>query len=36
MLEGAQKNTLDGIDVVVGTINTHGRLETAKLLEGLK
>lgn len=36
MLEEAQKLQKEGVDVVVGTINTHGRIETAKLLEGLK
>lgn len=36
MLEGAQKARKEGIDVVVGTVNTHGRQETANLLEDLK
>lgn len=36
MLEDAQNRQKDGCDVLVGTINTHGRNETAKLLEGLK
>lgn len=36
MLEDAQNRAREGIDVVVGTINTHGRIETAKMLEGLK
>jgi two-component system, OmpR family, sensor histidine kinase KdpD len=36
MLESAQKLRKEGINVVVGTINTHGREETAKLLEGLQ
>lgn len=35
MLEEAQKLKKQGIDVVVGTVNTHGRHETSKLLEGL-
>lgn len=36
MLEAAQKRQSEGLDVLVGTINTHGRQETARLLEGLK
>lgn len=36
MLEDAQKQQQQGLNVVVGTINTHGRIETAKLLDGLK
>lgn len=36
MLEAAQKLRHAGLDVVVGIINTHGREETASLLEGLK
>lgn len=36
MLEDAQKQQQQGVNVVVGTVNTHGRIETAKLLEGLK
>ena len=35
MLEAAQKLKKEGISVVIGTIETHGRVETAKLLEGL-
>lgn len=35
MLEEAQKLKSEGVDVVIGTINTHGRSETSKLLEGL-
>lgn len=35
MLEEAQKLQREGIDVVVGTVETHGRQETAELLEGL-
>jgi two-component system, OmpR family, sensor histidine kinase KdpD len=36
MLEEAQKIAKEGIDVVVGIVNTHGRVETANLLTGLK
>lgn len=36
MLEEAQKKVKEGVNVIVGTVNTHGRPETAKLLEGLK
>lgn len=36
MLESAKKKMLEGIDVIVGIVYTHGRMETAKLLEGLK
>ncbi len=36
MLEEAQRRAREGVDVVVGTINTHGRKETEALLEGLK
>lgn len=36
MLEDAQKLTEEGVDLVVGIIDTHGRKETAYLLEGLK
>ena len=35
MLEEAQQRRRDGINVVVGTINTHGRKETEVLLQGL-
>ena len=35
MLENAQKKLRDGVNVVVGTINTHGRKETEALLQGL-
>lgn len=35
MLEAAQERLKEGEDVVVGTINTHGRKETAAILEGL-
>ncbi|MBS0623157.1 MAG: sensor histidine kinase KdpD [Verrucomicrobia bacterium] len=36
MLEAAQKQAKEGINLYVGTVVTHGRAETAKLLEGLK
>lgn len=36
MLEEAQNLKKSGVDVVVGIINTHGRKDTAALLEGLK
>lgn len=36
MLTEAQKLSKQGVDVVIGTVNTHGRVETANLLEGLK
>jgi two-component system sensor histidine kinase KdpD len=35
MLVAARKLLADGIDVVVGVVETHGRAETAALLEGL-
>lgn len=35
MLEEAQKRSREGVDVVIGTVNTHGRVDTAKLLDGL-
>ncbi|MCW5805342.1 MAG: sensor histidine kinase KdpD [Deltaproteobacteria bacterium] len=35
MLEAAQRAKLDGVDVAVGVAETHGRAETAALLEGL-
>lgn len=35
MLEAAQQKKKEGIDLILATINTHGRQETAKLLEGL-
>lgn len=35
MLQEAQQRLTEGINVVVGTINTHGRKETQTLLEGL-
>ncbi|MDR3624180.1 MAG: ATP-binding protein [Chlamydiales bacterium] len=36
MLESAQKQKKGGVDLVVGIVETHGRCETAALLEGLK
>lgn len=36
MLEAAQKLQKERVNLVVGTINTHGREDTAKLLEGLQ
>lgn len=36
MLEAAHEAKEDGIDVVVGVVETHGRRETAELLEGLE
>lgn len=36
MLSDAGQQARDGIDVVVGIAETHGRKETEKLLEGLK
>src|SRR5580700_846280 len=35
LLEGARLKA-DGIDVVVGVVETHGRADTAKLLDGLE
>jgi two-component system, OmpR family, sensor histidine kinase KdpD len=36
MLEAARAKRADGLDVVVGVVETHGRAETARLLEGLE
>jgi two-component system, OmpR family, sensor histidine kinase KdpD len=36
MLKAAQQVRIEGIDVVVGYIETHGRSETIQLLEGLE
>ncbi|MBC7661230.1 MAG: PTS sugar transporter subunit IIA [Chitinophagaceae bacterium] len=36
MLQEAHRLKKDGIDVVVGIVETHGRSETAKVLEGLE
>lgn len=35
MLEEAQQRQRDGVHVVIGTVNTHGRKETEALLHGL-
>src|SRR6185369_4070817 len=35
MLEAAQRRRAAGDDVVIGWVETHGRAETARLLEGL-
>lgn len=35
MLQTAQARKRDGVDVLVGVVETHGRSETAALLEGL-
>lgn len=35
MLQEAQQHLKEGVNVVVGTINTHGRKETEAVLEGL-
>jgi two-component system sensor histidine kinase KdpD len=36
MLQEAHRLTKEGIDVVVGLVETHGRADTAKLVEGLE
>ncbi|HUK22273.1 MAG TPA: sensor histidine kinase KdpD [Gemmatimonadales bacterium] len=36
MLEDARAKKREGVDVVVGIVETHGRAETAALLEGLE
>jgi two-component system, OmpR family, sensor histidine kinase KdpD len=36
MLEAAREQHADGVDVVVGYVETHGRAETQALLEGLE
>ena len=36
MLEAAQERKREGVDVVVGVVETHGRPETAALLEDLE
>src|SRR5262245_5198517 len=36
MLEAAQARRKEGVDVVVGWVDTHGRAETAALLQGLE
>ena len=36
MLSTAQARRREGVDVVVGIVETHGRAETAALLDGLE
>src|SRR5580698_3970202 len=36
MLEAAQRRKSEGVDVVVGYVELHGREETERLLEGLE
>ncbi|RFB80642.1 sensor histidine kinase [Methylovirgula sp. 4M-Z18] len=36
MLQNAKRLKQDGIDVVIGLVETHGRTETAALIEGLE
>lgn len=36
MLEAAQKKRQEGVDIVAGLVETHGRSETETLLEGLE
>lgn len=36
MLQAAQKARLDNVDVVVGIVETHNRIETEELLKGLE
>src|SRR6478672_2819513 len=36
MLQGARRLAGEGVDVVIGLVETHGRAETAALLEGLE
>jgi two-component system sensor histidine kinase KdpD len=36
MLQGLQRLKAEGIDVVVGLVETHGRAETAALIDGLE
>ena len=36
MLQGARRLKLDGLDVVIGLVETHGRAETLALVEGLE
>jgi len=36
MLEAARAQRAEGLDVVVGVVETHGREETARLLQGLE
>src|SRR5689334_19464426 len=36
MLEGARRAKMQGIDVAIGVVETHGRQETEALLEGFE
>jgi two-component system sensor histidine kinase KdpD len=36
MLEAARTKRAEGVDVVAGVVETHGRVETAQLLQGLE
>ena len=36
MLRSAHQKKLDGVDVIIGTVDTHGRKETAALTDGLE
>ena len=36
MLQAARAKRAEGVDVVVGVVETHGRKETQALLEGLE
>jgi two-component system sensor histidine kinase KdpD len=36
MLEGARARRAEGVDVVIGWVETHGRVETERLAEGLE
>src|SRR5262245_14262877 len=36
MLEGARRLKAQGVDVVIGVVETHGRRETEALVEGLE
>src|SRR5688572_31809214 len=36
MLEAAHEQRRDGVDVVVGVVETHGRVETEALIQGLE
>ena len=36
MLEAAQKAKADGVDVIIGIVETHKRIETEELIEGLE
>jgi two-component system sensor histidine kinase KdpD len=36
MLEAAQRRRVEGVDVVIGFIETHGRAETEALLQGME